>query len=228
MRARRRLRFVLAALAALLAVGLAALGVWQIERRAWKLALIARVEARLTAPPVAPPPPPPSRWAAIGEEDAYTRLRVAGRWRAAPPVFVQAVTDGGPGFWMLSPLDTARGTILVNRGFVPRRDAAVAPRGPAVVTGLLRVTEPDGAFLRDNDPAADRWYSRDVAAIAHARGLGTVAPFFVDAEAAPGVAWPRGGLTVVQFRNNHFVYAVTWFALAGLAAFFAWRIGRGD
>ncbi len=70
-------------------------------------------------------------------------------------------------------------------------------------------------------PAAGRWYSRDVAAIAQAHGLaGPVAPFFVDAQATPATAaaWPRPGLTVVQFKNDHLVYALTWFALAA-----SWR-----
>ncbi|MDR6788325.1 surfeit locus 1 family protein [Sphingomonas sp. BE138] len=217
-------RWAFAALALLGAVLLAGLGVWQVERRAWKLALIDRVERRLAAPPVAPPPP--SRWATIGADDAYTRLVVAGRWRPVPPVFAQAVTDAGAGFWVLSPLDTARGTILVNRGFVPRRDPALMAEGPARVTGLLRVTEPGGGFLRNNDPAADRWYSRDIDAIAAARRLGPVAPFFVDADAVPGNTGPRGGLTVVTFRNNHLVYAVTWFTLSAMMGFFAWRIAR--
>ena len=39
--------------AILLVAGLAALGDWQIHRRAWKLDLIARVEARIHAAPTA-------------------------------------------------------------------------------------------------------------------------------------------------------------------------------
>ena len=78
---------------------------------------------------------------------------------------------------------------------------------------LLRVTEPGGGFLRSNDPAGDRWYSRDVAAIAAARGVTEAAPYFIDAEASPAGGYPVGGLTVLKFRNNHLVYALTWFAL---------------
>ena len=221
-----RARLALAALALTGAALLAALGVWQVERRAWKLALIARVDARLAAAPVAPPPP--VAWSTIGDDDAYRRLRVTGRWRAVPPVFVQAVTDLGGGFWVLQPLDTAWGTILINRGFVPQgaRGPIPAAGGRTALTGLLRTSEPGGAFLRSNDPAADRWYSRDTAAIAGARRIGPVAPFFVDADAATPGGWPRGGLTVVRFRNSHLVYALTWFALAGMMLFFAWRIAR--
>ena len=91
--------------------------------------------------------------------------------------------------------------------------------GTASVTGLLRISEPGGGFLRSNDAAADRWYSRDVVAIASARGLGEVAPYFVDADAAaePGPL-PQGGMTQVSFRNTHLVYALTWFCLALMSA----------
>ncbi len=129
---------------------------------------------------------------------------------------------------MLTPLDTGGFTVLVNRGFVPpdRRDKVPAPATPVTVRGLLRVTEPGGGFLRTNDPAADRWYSRDVAAIARRRGLAHTAPYFIDAAATPGADWPRGGLTVVTFRNNHLVYALTWFGLAALLAGMTWRATR--
>ena len=87
------------------------------------------------------------------------------------------------------------------------------------MTGLLRITEPGGGFLRRNDPAAGRWYSRDVAAIAAARGLADVAPYFVDADASSDVpGGPRGGLTIVSFTNHHLIYALTWFVLAIMAA----------
>lgn len=215
-----RARVPIAALAALAALLLAGLGMWQVERRAWKLDLIARTDARLHAPAVPAP-------AAAGVDDAYLRVRAAGTWLPGAPVRVKAVTALGSGWWVLNALRTPDGIVLVNRGFVP--DAArIAPAsGFATVEGLLRLPESGGAFLRRNDPAADRWFSRDVAAIARARGWGSPAPYFIDAEAAPGATWPRGGLTVVRFPNNHLVYALTWFALSGLAAFFAWRVLRG-
>jgi surfeit locus 1 family protein len=91
----------------------------------------------------------------------------------------------------------------------------------------LRITEPKGGFLRSNDPAADRWHSRDVPAIAARRGLTRTAPYFVDADAT-GTGWPRGGLTVIRFPNNHLAYALTWFGLAALVAFLLARTLRDD
>jgi len=219
-------RGVVAALLLATIVLLVGLGVWQVQRRTWKLALIAQTERKLHQPPV--PVPGPPGWRAIGPAAAYTPVLASGRYRPRADTYVQAVTELGGGYWVLTPFDTDRGfALLVNRGFVPaERRGRVAPStGRQTIRGLLRVTEPGGGFLRRNDPAGDRWYSRDVAAIAAARGLGTVAPYFVDAS-EPKAGWPRGGLTVVRFRNSHAVYALTWFGLAALVAFMAWRVRR--
>lgn len=194
-----------------------ALGTWQVERRAWKHALIARVEAGLRAAPVDAP-------AAVAPDDAYTRVTATGRFIPGKDSFVQAATIRGPGWWVLTPLVTDAGrTILVNRGYVPARHAA-APPGRATITGPIRLSEPGGGFLRSNDARADRWYSRDVAAIAARRGIAT-APYFIDADAGanrPGQ--PIAGLTVIRFADNHLVYAITWYVLAlmAVAGFIRW------
>ncbi|MET0210901.1 MAG: SURF1 family protein [Variovorax sp.] len=232
----RRAAFAAFALLALAAfAGLVALGTWQLERRAWKHDLIARVDARVHAAPVAPPAR--ERWSRVdAASDEYRHVRTSGVFLHDRETLVQAVTALGSGFWVMTPLRTADGTlVLVNRGFVPpeARERAARragePEGPAIVTGLLRVTEPGGGFLRNNDAAGERWFSRDVQAIAAARGLPDVAPYFIDAEAAPNEAtrrWPAGGLTVISFADNHLVYALTWYALALMVAAAAWRLLR--
>lgn len=218
---RSRLTFALLVAAGLtLMAGFVALGVWQIERRAWKLDLIERVEARMDAAPVAAPGP--TIWPRVDRQGyEYFKVDATGRFLHNRETLVQAVTDYGAGYWLLTPLATDRGfTVLVNRGFVPqdRRTPVARPEGVTTVTGLLRLTEPGGGFLRSNDPAADRWYSRDVQAIAQARNLGQVAPYFVDAVASGSGGFPKGGLTQVRFRNQHLQYALTWFTLAILVA----------
>ena len=221
-----RTRAVLAGIALLIAAGFIALGIWQIERRAWKHALIEAVESRIHAAPV--DAPGPALWARVtAERDAYRRVRATGRFLHDRDTLVQAVTDRGGGFWVVTPLQTRDFTLLVNRGFVPSRTARVRTSGEVSVTGLLRVTEPEGAFLRSNDPAADRWYSRDVAAIAAAKRLRNVAPYFIDADAALNAeGQPIGGLTVVHFNDHHLIYAITWFGLAGMSLWGAWQLLR--
>jgi surfeit locus 1 family protein len=221
-----RARRMLTAFLLFLAVIFLALGTWQVQRLFWKLDLIERVDARIHADPV--PTPPRSEWNTVSaERDEYRRVGATGLFRHDKTVLVQAVTERGAGFWVLTPLILADGTaVLINRGFVPadRRDPAARvaselAAGPVGIIGLLRISEPGGAFLRSNDPANDRWFSRDVAAIAAAKGLADVAPYFIDADATPNPGGlPVGGLTVVTFRNTHFIYALTWYALAAMSA----------
>ena len=242
---------LLALVGVALLLGFVALGVWQVERRAWKLDLIARVDARLHAP--AQPLPPASQWPGLDvAANTYTPMRLQGRWLPGKTVLTQATTELGAGFWVLTPLQLADGgQVLVNRGFIPqarrrqwpRQDSIGAQDGTATVAGLLRASEPGGGFLRRNDPAAQRWHSRDVAAIAQAQGLTHAAPFFIDAgipsaaplpapeamsEAALAAAgpWPRPGMTVVRFHNSHLSYALTWFTLAALVIAAAVLVAR--
>ncbi len=232
------LRIALALCAVLAFALFAALGTWQVERRAWKLALIERIDQRVHAPAVTAPGT--DRWLEVNAAaDEYRHVRATGTFLHDQETLVQATTDLGSGFWVLTPLRLADGSLLmINRGFVPERKARrnAEPIGETTVTGLLRMTEPVGALWRRNDPAADRWYSRDVQAMASARGLaarGPVAPYFVDADAAPAPVgsggernWPAGGLTVIAFHNNHLVYAITWYALALMVAGAAWYAVR--
>ena len=224
---KQALRSWLAACALLLFIGLVVLGSWQLQRRVWKLDLIERVTQRVAAPVVVAPGP--AQWPQINvANDEYRHVLLNGRFLPGRDVRVQAVTRIGSGFWLLSPLQEADGSVvLVNRGFIPPQSEFPAPPdGLVTVTGLLRLTEPGGGFLRHNDPPADRWFSRDVVAIAQARGLtssGPVAPYFVDADAAPAgrepaPGQPVGGLTVIAFANSHLVYALTWYALALMVA----------
>ena len=247
--------------AALLVVGIAlflgfvALGTWQVQRRVWKLDLIERVDQRVHSAPV--PLPSPAQWPGInaaGHE--YLPVTVRGHWLPGKAVLTQAVTALGAGFWVVAALQQDDGTqVLVNQGFIPQdqrakwADAAapVSDTAPVTVQGLLRITEPHGGFLRNNDPGAQRWYSRDVAAMAGALQLTQAAPFFIDAglptrgvanptaeavevagtaAATANAPWPRPGLTTIRFANSHLVYAITWYGLALMVVGAGWYVAR--
>lgn len=219
-------------------LGFIALGTWQVQRRAWKLTLMERVEQRVHAAPT--PIPPASQWPQVtATTHEYLPVSLQGRWLADKTVLAQAVTELGAGFWVMTPLQQSDGTqVLVNRGFVPQAQRSqwlanpmpAATPDTATVQGLLRMTEPDGGFLRSNDPAQQRWYSRDVAAISQALQLPQAAPFFVDAglPASPQstISWPRAGMTVIRFHNSHLVYALTWYGLALMVAGAGWYVAR--
>lgn len=238
----RALRVILALTAGVMFAGFFALGTWQVMRLQWKLALIERVDQRVHGAPV--PAPAMAQWPQLNaENDDYRRVQLSGVLLDGSTTQVLASLERGIGYWVVTPLCTPDGGIvMLNRGFIPAgvsgwkpqpapaaavADACVHAQGTVVnVSGLLRMTEIAGS-LRKNEPARNYWYTRDVQAIAQARGLGLakVAPYFVDADAPTARAagpvageQPTGGLTVISFVNNHLVYAVTWYALALMVA----------
>jgi len=226
---------VLALFALLAFAGFIALGTWQVHRLAWKRDLVARVEQRVHAPVVAAPAP--AQWSQVtAATDEYRHVRLHGVFLHDRQTLVTASTALGSGYWVLTPLRTDDGAlVLINLGFVPPdwcgRSAScpAGSDGETTVTGLLRMPE-TAVFLRHNDPAQGRWYARDVRAIAAAQGLADVAPYFVDADvdAAHAEGWPRGGLTVISFPNNHLVYLITWYLLALMVAGTTVYVGRHE
>lgn len=248
-------RLVIAVILLCAFAGFAALGTWQVQRLQWKTDLIERVNSRVHAAPV--PAPGPERWSTVSREtDEYRHVQVSGQFLHDRSTLVFASTGLGTGYWVLTPLRISENThVLVNRGFVTPEQARIlsSARGesgktqqPVSLNGLLRLSEPGGGYLRRNDPLAGRWYSRDVQAISQAVGFspGVVAPYFIDMDGAasgkPGdtalppesasadAVFPVGGLTVIQFHNNHLVYALTWYALALMTAGIgAWLVRDG-
>ncbi|MGH1591635.1 SURF1 family protein [Methylobacterium phyllosphaerae] len=225
-------------LASLVALAiLLGLGTWQLERKAWKEDLIARIVRQSRAEPVAPPAP--EAWDPARDE--FRHVRVSGRFLNDKETLVHGLAAGETpgralqGYYVLTPLERdGGGVVLINRGFVPtelkgqsdRRDGLI--EGPTTVTGILRASEARGMFVPEPDPARGEWFNRDIAGIASARGLAAVAPYLIEADAVPGqTSWPRGGQLRVDLPNNHLQYAFTWFGLAacliGVFSVFAWR-----
>lgn len=219
-------RMLLIGLCFALIVVLIGLGNWQLRRLSWKRDLIAAVEARAFGAPAETP-------TEFGPDlHAYLRVRVAGT-PVDVNVLVKAVTELGPGHWVMSPLETDDHILWVNRGFVSSQSGAGTSWTalPETVEGLLRPTEPNGTFLERNDPPSGRWVSRDTQAMSDAHGLGRTPPYFIDADhIGRPEAWPRGGLTIVTFRNTHLSYALTWYAMAlllfGALLLIVWRTPR--
>jgi surfeit locus 1 family protein len=220
---------------------LVALGLWQIERKAWKEALIATIAERLSAPPVALPQR--ADWPRLDAEAAeFLRVTATAEFENDKEGLVYTAgstlreATGGPGYWVFTPARPAGGDgghVMVNRGFVPegrqnpatRADGEIA--GPINFIGVLRWPEAPGLFTPDADTAHNLWFSRDSAAIAAAKGI-DAAPFYIELESPePPGGLPRAGRLQPNLPNNHLQYALTWLGLAAVltGVYTVWLFG---
>lgn len=218
---------------------LCGLGVWQVQRKGWKENLIALLNARLARPPA--DLPPRTEWNDLKAEGHEWR-RVAFSAAFIPGEEALVYTAGssfrpdvkGPGYWVFAPARLAGGSvIIVDRGFVPldSKDAAthVPPAGLVDVVGVMRWPEKSGIFTPAADVKGDVWYARDLTSIVAAKQWTDAAPFYIEQESpVPPGGLPKPGRMVVNLRDNHLQYAITWFGLAlGLAGVYGvWLMRR--
>ncbi|XP_048669361.1 surfeit locus protein 1 isoform X2 [Marmota marmota marmota] len=203
------------------------LGTWQVQRRKWKLKLIAELESRVMADPVPLPADPIEL-----QNLEYRPVKVRGRFDHSKELYMMPRTMVDPareareagrissstesGAYVVTPfLCTDLGvTILVNRGFVPRKKVNPETRqkgqveGEVDLVGMVRLTETRKPFVPENNPERNHWHYRDLEAMARVTGAD---PIFIDADfqsTVPG--GPIGGQTRVTLRNEHMQYIVTW------------------
>src|SRR5438045_7517342 len=196
-------------------LGCIALGAWQLERLQWKLALIAQASRNLGAPPI-----PIAQRLAVGTQAAQSRrVTLTGRFENPKEAYVFGTAAGGTVVYhVITPFRLSDGRmLLVDRGIVPERlrdprsRAAGEREREQQVEGVWRIPDAPGLFTPAPNPAKRIWYARDVKGIGRQDHLRFAAPVIVEADAAPNPGgWPKGGQTVVHFRNEHLQYAITW------------------
>jgi len=214
--------FTLVAFAILLA-----LGTWQVERKAWKEALIDSISHQLDSAPA--DLPAPETWNRLDAADLeYRHVAFPAEFLNDQEALVYTSgstfrTDvSGAGYWVFTPARLSGGSLVaVNRGFVPEGRQNPATRAEGQVTGVVNVIgvvrwpEPRGLFTPSDDPAHNLWFVRDQNAMAAEKKWGAVAPFYVEQEAPPAPGGlPRAGKVQPILPNNHLGYAITWYGLA--------------
>src|SRR4051795_6031185 len=198
-----------------------ALGVWQLQRRVEKHALISALNERLAAAPEALPAP--SQWNALTPaRDEFRRVSFTATYSKLPDAMIyssgSAVREdvSGPGTWAFLPSSLPGGeTVVVNTGFVQntmqdraQQDRAVArliTGEPVKLTGYLRFPETAGTLTPAENIGKRLWFTRDHLAMAHALGWGeggkTIAPFYIDLESpVPESAIPKPGPLKVHLK----------------------------
>jgi len=221
------------------------LGVWQLQRRVEKHALIAALTERLAAAPA--PLPPPSEWSALTPaKDEFRRVSFAATYQPLADAMVYSSGSSvredisGPGTWAFVPARLENGeTVVINTGFVPNtmqdravEDRAVArliTRQPVTLTGYIRFPESPGMLTPAENLTKRLWFTRDHLAMARALNWQNVAPFYIDLEQpVPANGIPKPGPLAVHLKDDHMQYAITWFTLAAavVIAFGVWMRGQ--
>lgn len=210
-----------------------ALGIWQVQRLQWKESLIAELEAAKTQPPLtaAELSDDPEKLAALH----FRKIRLTGVFMDDREFhLIGRYYQGALGYDVLTPFlvrDEARDeaqkkplVLLVNRGWIPleKKDPADRPEplsatnGEVTVEGMLLEANRGNPFLPDHDVKGNVWFSYDIARMNTEAELEMLPILFEAVEANHPesiLPYPRGDYEIT-LRNDHFYYAVTWFALA--------------
>ncbi len=237
---RSEVRFKLFPLVAV-CVGVAillALGSWQVQRLAWKTALLARIAALQSAPPepldvvlnrLGRPGQPP-----LGQVDFVRVQTSCPTLQQTPTLRLYSILDGVLGDRLITACPLAAGpyrSLLVDRGFVDRDGIGAVRPGPALqgdIVGVLRRPDAPNWLSLPNTAAQNDWHTRDIKAMAAALHTPAPAPVMLMLErpAAPSPG-PRPAAIPTDIPNNHLGYALTWFGLAiGLAAVYLASLRR--
>lgn len=201
---------------------LCGLGTWQVQRLAWKTALLAQMDEALAADPMAFPLTA-EHLAALDAGQMFVHGFARGSYLYDAEIAIGPRThDGQTGYHVITPLQLdAGGILLVNRGWISAamegRDYA-RPQGNLIVTGTVRRPEKPNGFVPPNAPAQDQWYRLLPDDIARAKHLNGVLPYILYAEkGAPGFPSTEA-LTQWRPPNNHLSYAIFWFLMAFVLA----------
>lgn len=206
---------------------LASLGLWQVQRLAWKEGILAEISAKIADAPVALPDQPDEI------SDKYLPVTVAGSTGGQELHVLVSQKIYGAGFRIISALDTEDGRrILIDRGFVRAiAKDEVRPPQQASFTGNLHWPDDRDRFTPTNDPAGNYWFARDIPEMAAA--LDTEPVLLIVASSTPAAnAIQRLPVSTDGIPNSHLGYAVQWFGLAtvwlGMTGFFLWRRTRAQ
>ncbi len=198
---------------------LLSLGIWQVQRLAWKQDVLAEIESRISADPVALP-------AQVSEaSDKYLPVTISGEMRPEEIHVLVSVKQVGAGYRIIQSFSTDDRIILVDRGFVPTT-AKQAERltGPMTVTGNLHWPDEIDSYTPEPDIDDNIWFARNVPNLAAALGAEPIL-LIARSETDPGIT-PMP-VDTVGIPNDHLQYAITWFGLAlvwaAMTGYFLWR-----
>ena len=210
------------------------LGLWQLDRLAWKTELIDSFNDRANAAAVAPPDP-----SADLSRFEFQNLELNGRFLHDKELYLTGRTyEGNAGFHVVTPFQTVSGQLLlVNRGWVSEayrepktRLFSVKPEQISL-RAVLRLPQEKGYFVPENDPANGFWFTLKPEEMAAFLALdGAITTYYADqVRTSKVLTLPIAAETRIEVRNTHLNYALTWFgvALSLIGVYIAYHVNAG-
>ena len=201
---------------------LLSLGIWQLQRLAWKHEVLRAIESKILAPAVKIPQ------TVLPDAHSLLPVRAEGRYKGDTVRVLVSQKIYGAGYRLITAFELVDGrTIMLDRGFTSvRLEMPSTPEGRGQVIGNLQWPQEIDSFTPENDLATNIWFARDVARLAEHLKAEPVLLVLRDSSFETEAATPLPKMTA-NIPNDHMNYAITWFSLAliwlGMSGYFLYR-----
>lgn len=199
--------------------------IWQLERLAWKTALIENIETSYKSAPLETLPESSAELAAL----EFHRVRLTGtflsniEFHVTPRYYRDAI-----GYHLFTPfaLKSAKNKnariVLINRGWVEARlknplsrPESLPPKKEVTIDGLIRIGADRNSFTPISQAEKNIWFGRDTELMAESAKLKNVLPLSIDAIGKQeNGTMPMPSTGVITLMNDHLNYAITWALIA--------------
>ena len=185
-----------------------ALGTWQLYRLQWKQDLINQISEGLKSTPIE---------YTKSIDVNYQRVRLNGVYNISNQIYLYSLNEKGqPGYDVITPFNTSVGeNVLVNRGWI-NKEFKNKPEINLIknnkIQGLLKKNTKKNMFKPENDIKENIWFSINLIDVKNLTGK-NFSNFIVYLEDSE-INNPSPKKVSIDVPNNHFKYAITWYAIS--------------
>jgi len=191
---------------------LVSLGTWQLERLRWKTDILTSMKTSLSLPPLE-----------ISNDIikninnySYRQIQLTGSYLYTNHFTIYSkVLNKKVGKHLVIPFKTQYGTILVNRGFIPKDYKIPGSSETEIIkiNGIVKFQQSINYFTPQNNIFKNEWYYINIDEVSEYISV-PLLNFYIVEENNIDEEYPVGSQYNINIPNDHLQYAITWFSLA--------------